>query len=325
MSISRLLLTTWTWNPSVLVGCAVLVTLYGLAWRRHAVAASETPRAALFVLGVLVLLFALLSPLDALGDTYLFSAHMAQHLLLIDAVAPLLLLGTPPAFFASLLRLRSAAAIEAVVGRPGVAWGIGVGALWLWHAPLLYEAALRNEGIHAIEHLSFLVTWTIFWWPLVAPVQRARRLPGLAPFGYLALAALANTVLGVIFTVVPPGLYPSYLHARDPLGILTQLRTDWGITPKVDQEAGGLLMWVSGGVVTLVALAGIFVRWFEESEAADSAGPDRTATNAATEEGARHCGVGSRGRGRADSRPERHPTLQGQGQETGVAGGSPRC
>ena len=290
MSASHLLVTAWDWEPSVVVGCAALLAGYALAWRSMLSSGREDPspgaaravpfdgsptdrssgfaplRALVFLSGVLVLLFALVSPLDTLGDSYLFSAHMAQHMLLVEIVPPLLLIGVPSALFAQVLRCRPVAGVERWLGRPVVAWPVGVVTLWAWHAPSLYEAALHHGSIHVLQHLSFLVAWTIFWWPVIAPLAERQRLSSWAAIGYLLLGSLATSVLGIILTFSPASIYPSYLHPVDRLGLLPLIWGQWGLTPAVDQRLGGGLMWMLGGSVFLLAILGTYARWNAETD-----------------------------------------------------------
>jgi putative membrane protein len=264
MTTWQLLTSTWSWDPSVVLGCAALIGIY-LAVVRSRI----TPRAFFFVAGVLVLLFALVSPLDTLGDTYLFSAHMVQHLLLLLIVPPLLLLGIPPWLADEVLKRPRINRAERILGKPLVAWFLGMGTIWLWHVPALYNATLTDEGIHPLihifEHLCFLVTATIFWWPVLAP-EVERRLAPLATIPYLFGAAAANSVLGIILAYAPPGLYPAYLHPEETLAILPLLRDGWGLTPAVDQQLGGLVMWVPGSLVYLSGIIGALGRWYSTPE-----------------------------------------------------------
>src|ERR687888_615450 len=147
MSTGQLLTSTWDWEPTVLAGCAALAAGYVVVARPRGI------RAVSFMAGVLALLLALPSPLDALGDTYLFSAHMLQHFLLILVVPPLLLLGIPPQAAERALRWEPASRAERVLGQPLLAWLGGIGTLWVWHAPALYDAALGNGGLHIVQHL----------------------------------------------------------------------------------------------------------------------------------------------------------------------------
>lgn len=255
MTTQQLLLTTWHWHPSVLLGGTILVIVYAAALRFR-----WTRRAWFYGAGVLALLVALLSPLHTLGDQYLFSAHMLQHLLLLIA-PPLLLLGLPAGVIARIVRLPFAGKIERVLGQPVIAWSLGLGAMWLWHLPALYNAALEYQLIHIAEHLSFLVTATIFWWPLFAPESYARLHP-LTALVYLFAAMIASGALGMVLTFAAPGLYPTYLLPHDSLGILPLLRERWGLTPPVDQQLGGLLMWVPGSAVYLVVIVAMLAGWY---------------------------------------------------------------
>ncbi len=283
MTTWRLLTTTWFLEPSILCGCAALLVAYAYLARPHTVG-----RSALYVGGALALLLSLISPIDTLGDGYLFSAHMLQHLLLVLVAPPLLLLGIPPASWTALLAWSPARRAEAALGRPLVAWGLGMGALWVWHAPALYDAAVREKGVHIVQHLSFLVTATVFWWPILAPSagqeenaeqcvgqkegtdrregEDRRRLSPLGSIAYLMAAVVASSVLGIIITFAPTGLYPIYLHPVDRLGVLPLLRQGWGLSPAADQQIGGVLMWTVSSPVYLLGVVAVLARWYTAPE-----------------------------------------------------------
>lgn len=260
MTTWEMLATSWTWDPSVIVGCIALTGLY-LATVHFRL----NRKTVLFITGVLVMFLALESPLEALGDTYLFSAHMLQHLLLILLVPPLLLLGTPGWLAELMLGWPPARRVERILGRSLVAWLVGIGTIWVWHLPRLYNATLLNEQIHIVEHVSFLITAIIFWWPVLNPLTE-RRISPLATIIYLFAAAASSSALGIILTFAPAGLYPAYLRPFDTLGILPLLREQWGLTPAVDQQLGGLLMWVPGSLVYLSGIIGALARWYGESD-----------------------------------------------------------
>jgi cytochrome c oxidase assembly factor CtaG len=250
----QLLTSTWNWDPSVLVGSAALIGVY-LA----ALGSRLTKRALLFVAGVLAAVFALVSPLDVLGDTYLFSAHMLQHLLLMQVTPPLLLLGLPAWLAKKITDWPPAGRIERILGQPWLAWLLGMGTMWTWHLPALYNATLADEGIHIVEQVSFLVTSTIFWWPVLSPVME-RRLPPPATLLYLVAAIVAGDMLGSLVTFAAPGVY-NYLHPLDTLGVLPLLRTGWGLSPVVDQQLGGLAMSILGDLVYLCGILNGIARW----------------------------------------------------------------
>jgi cytochrome c oxidase assembly factor CtaG len=254
------ILAAWDPDPSVLIGCALLLIAYCAAHRE------DLSRAGWFAVGVAVMLFALISPLDEIGDDYLFSAHMIQHLLLILAVPPLLLLGITPVFTRKILEWGSLRRIERILGNSVVAWTIGVGTVILWHAPRLFDAALNNEYIHILEHLCFMVSATIFWWPVLAPLP-ACRLGPLSTQLYLAAGGMANGLLGIWLTFAPAVIYAPYLRPADSLGIMESLRARWGLTAAVDQAIGGLLMWVGAGFVFVTIMVMMLLRWFGSTAA----------------------------------------------------------
>jgi putative membrane protein len=227
----------WDWEPSVVIGCTALALGYIAIVRKHGFR-----RAPYFLAGVLLLLLDLVSPIDTLGDRYLFSAHVLQHFLLALVIPPLLLLGTPA------FELGPLAKLERAIGQPPVSWLLGVGTMLAWHIPALFNAALGNEGLHIVQHLSFLVAGTIFWWPILGPLQN-RHLPPLSAISYLFSACICCSLLGAFLTFSPVGFYPAYVGY-------------WGLDAKSDQQLGGLLMWVPGCFVYLSAILSTVMRWY---------------------------------------------------------------
>ncbi len=254
------LLSHWDWQPTVIAGGLLLGIGY-LVWVRF----KPPGRSLAFYSGLGILAVALLSPLDELGDTYLFSAHMIQHLLLLLICPPLMIMGLPEVALRKLLDHPLVNRWEHWLSRPTIAWLIVVGMVWIWHFPLFYNFALAHESVHAIQHLTFLVSATIFWWPVFTPLEE-RRMPFPAVLLYIFLASLAEAILGIILTFIPAGLYPAYLHPEDPWHILTILRNNWGITPQVDQQVGGLIMWVPGSLIYLTAILVCLLRWYNSPE-----------------------------------------------------------
>ncbi|MEJ2187343.1 MAG: cytochrome c oxidase assembly protein [Gemmatimonadota bacterium] len=243
------LLGLWEFEPSVVVGCGLLAVAYlELATPRTAA------RTLAFLAGDVVVLLALVSPLDPLGDDVLFSAHMLQHILLALVAPPLLVMGLPDGTARRLLALPALHRSVRRLARPAIAWPLFVGTLWAWHLPALYDAALHHEGLHVFEHLTFLATGVVFWWPVATSLAEWRMSPPRAAF-YLFFAGLANTLLGILITFVPRVLYTPYINPPDPEGLLPFFRNVWGLTPAADQALGGVLMWVVGMAVFAVALA----------------------------------------------------------------------
>jgi putative membrane protein len=265
------IISAWSWYPSVLGGSLGIVVLYLAVTRLH-----PPRRFGWFLVGVVCLILALVSPLDILSDEYLFSAHMIQHLLLDLIVPPLLLLGLPVAETRRFVARPWPAWIERRLGHPLVAWLLGLGTLWLWHLPGLYQATLESERVHIFEHLCFIVTGVILWWPVVGPAA-SRALNTLYALVYLFCAGLANSLLGIILTFAPDLIYHGYVKPKDELGILPLIRDRWGLSPLADQQLGGLLMWVGGAIIILTAMLAVLARWYagdgDEEEVAERSSP----------------------------------------------------
>jgi putative membrane protein len=246
-------------------------------------------QAAAFGGGLLAVLVALETPLDRLSEA-LFSAHMVQHLVLMLVAAPLLALGSPRLALA--WSLPATRLWRLIPGRPSVAFALHVVALWAWHVPSLYDAALANGAVHAAEHASFLATGVLFWWALLpAPGPRLARLaaPGTEPstsvhvsarrgehagYGlgvlYVFGMALQSTVLGALLTFTRAPWYTSHLGST----------AAWGLTALEDQQLAGVIMWVPGGLIYLVAALALFGRWLSAG-AAPAPGPSTPARRSA--------------------------------------------
>jgi cytochrome c oxidase assembly factor CtaG len=254
----------WTLDPAVIVA---LVTYAGLyvwrfrAARREAGGRGAGPARALAAAGALLaLVVALLTPLDALGERYLFSAHMAQHVLLGDIAPALVLLGLSRVIMRPatrrLLRLERAVG---PLAHPVTALATWLLLIYGWHVPALYQAALRDPLVHALEHASFFTAGIVVWWPLVGPVPMRRRLHGLWTFAYIGTAKLGLGALGLYFTWSSTVAYPLYAEAPRL----------WGLSAIDDQNAGGAIMMFEQSIVLAIALVALFVRMLTQSEEED--------------------------------------------------------
>ncbi len=236
------LLLAWTWRPGVAAVLAAAIASY-LAWLRPL-----TPGRLLALLGaILAIVLALASPIDALARGTLFSAHMLQHMLLALVAPPLALLALPRIADATPPR-RTAVAT----------WAMGVGAMWIWHTPSLCNAAATSDTVRALQNLSLPALGAAFWWPVIGP---GRRLPDLTAIGYLFGACVACSVLGIAITFSPVAVCAAYGHGADSLGALPLVRA-WGLTPAVDQQLGGLLMWVPGCTLYAGAILAVVGRFY---------------------------------------------------------------
>jgi cytochrome c oxidase assembly factor CtaG len=251
---------TWSLEPTVLVGVAVLGTLYVLAWRRGRASGSlHKPgwgRLTLFFCGLALILAALVSPIDGLGDQLLVM-HMVQHVLLLDLVPICLILGLNKVLLRPVTRKLTGLERRAgYLGHPAVAVLIYAGFMWAWHIPTMYDAALRNSGVHALEHICFAVAGTLYWWHLLSPIRSRMRLGGLGPVSYMVSTKLLVGILGIALAFAPASFYPFYEHHPHY----------WGLSPSEDQSMAGLVMALEQSIVMGVALVVLFVQMLTESE-----------------------------------------------------------
>jgi cytochrome c oxidase assembly factor CtaG len=250
----------WTFHPSVLVGVSALAILYLLAWRRgRATGSPHRPglgRMALFAAGLTAILVALVSPVDELGDQLLVM-HMIQHILLLDIVPILLILGLNKVLLRPVTRrLHLVERRAGYLAHPAFAVVVYVGFMWAWHVPAMYDAALRNTTVHAFEHVCFAAAGTLYWWHLLSPIRSRMRLGGLGPVGYMASTKLLVGLLGIALAFAPASFYAFYEHHPHY----------WGLSPAVDQSMAGLAMALEQSIVMGIALVFVFVRMLSESE-----------------------------------------------------------
>jgi putative membrane protein len=247
----------WDLHPSVMIGLVLLGGLYVLLG-----GLKTTRRQVVSFAGALLVLFgALNGPLHNLSDTYLFSAHMAQHLLLTLLFPPLLLYGTPAWVVRPLLSPRWVTALARVVTRPVVAAATFTAPIVLWHVPPFYEAALRHHGLHIVQHLVFLTTAVVMWWPILSPVPELPRIPYPGQMLYLFLLGLPMSLTGALITLSDAVLYPFYAAAP---------RVSEGLDALADQQIGGLLMWVVGGFALWGAMTVVWFRWSVREQKGDA-------------------------------------------------------
>ena len=251
----------WFSDPAVLAPLALLAGVW--IWRFRAARAEAGGRgagplqAAAFAGAMIALLIALVSPLDGLGEDYLFSAHMVQHLLLGD-IAPLLLL-------LSLSRVmmrpatRRLVRVERALGRfasPLTGLLLWLIVMYAWHIPSLYDAAAESAPVHLLEHVSFFAAGIALWWPLIQPVPMRHRLTGMQPMGYVAGAKAGLAALGLYLAWSTTALYPYY----------EQTPRIWGLTPVEDQNIGGVIMMVEQSFTLVLVMVVLFVAMLTRSE-----------------------------------------------------------
>jgi putative membrane protein len=260
----------WDLNPLVVMPLAITAIFYvlGLArvWRRAGIGRGISRwSVASFGAGWVVMLAALVSPVAWLSDA-LFSVHMTQHVLLMLVAAPLLTFGHPILAWMWALgdagREHLAQAVRAPhalrawrdLTRPLVVFLVQAAVIWGWHIPRFYEAALHSDAIHAIEHVSLVVSASLFWWAMV----RGRYGRGGYGLGvlYVFLTALHSSALGALLTVSPSLWYGEYGRQA----------AVWRIDALADQQLAGLLMWIPAGVIFIVFGLTLVAGWLGEAE-----------------------------------------------------------
>lgn len=266
---ARDVLGWWTWEPlvvgSLLLGGAAYAAGVWRLWRSAGTGQGiRRWEAGAFAGGWLALVLALVSPVDALG-AILFSAHMAQHELLMLVAAPLIVLGRPVVPILWALPPRGRERAGAMVRPPAVArlwhgltaplavFALHGAALWAWHLPSLYQATLRSETVHALQHLSFFGSAVLFWWAL-AHGRYGRAGYGLAVL-YVFATGMHSGALGALLTFAPRVVYPIY----------DAVAREWGLSALEDQQLAGLLMWIPSGLVFIAIGLALFAGWLGEA------------------------------------------------------------
>lgn len=303
--VLRAVLLSWDWRLDVILVLALAGTLYTTGWwrlrertrhsrkryqhRERRTAHSRWPlaagwRLAAYLLGLLFIGLALLSPVDVLGGQ-LFFMHMIQHLLLIMIAPPLLLVANPLPFILwglpASLRLRLGRALSVPLHstslfRRGLRAVTGSGFVWLfwvvalvgWHDPTAYNAALRDDFIHDLEHLSFFLASMFFWWRVTGAGPRIHKQRSLIGRIALLIGAIPpNMLIGLVLAFATESIYTYYLD-------VPRL---WGIDVLTDQQIGGVIMWVPGSMMYLIAALILIARLLQAEENKPSLSPSEWA------------------------------------------------
>lgn len=279
--VARLSLSEFSVHPSTAIGIALFAAAY--VWRaKQGPSAADrlpvtvrveeadagqldmavapqgpTPAQRLSYFSSLALLFLTLNgPLHDLSDFYLFSGHMVQHLILTLVVPPLMILGTPAWMLRPLL--RRPALFPAARKVTSITWCFVIFnvVLSFWHLPPLYNLALANHGIHILQHLMFIAASVLMWWPLLSPLPELPRAAYPAQMLYCFLMVIPMSIISIYIAMADTLLYPAYAAAPRILGI----------TPMQDQQYGGLIMWIPGGVFFYAVMTVVFFKWSSRGE-----------------------------------------------------------
>ena len=289
--------TTFTVHPSTAIGILALGAAYAVRARRgpspsdrYPVTVGDSARAdaaqldaaaarlgpstaqrASFVVALAVLFLTLNGPLHDLSDSYLFSAHMVQHLVLTLIVPPLLILGTPGWMLRPLLRNARVYRVARRLTTLGACFAAFNIVLAFWHLPPMYNYALAHHSVHIVQHLMFIAASVLMWWPLTSPLPELPRASYPLQMLYCFFMVIPMSVISIYITMATTLLYPAYATAPRL----------WGVAPMMDQQYGGLIMWIPGGLFFYGVMSVVFFKWVgrgEDDQAGAQVGWVRTTT-----------------------------------------------
>ena len=269
---------SWQLDPVLIGGLLTLGVTYTLAvgplrQRLAPGTAYPTGKAALFYLALLIIYLAEGSPLHDLAELYLFSAHMIQHNILSYVVPPLFIAGVPRWLWQPLLLNRWVKPLARFLTRPLVALLVFSFAFSVWHFPAIYEGALRNSLVHHLEHVVFIGTALLLWWPIMSPLAELPRLGPVWQVVYLFLLPIAQFLAPAFLTFSQVPFYPTYINAPRLMGL----------TPLMDQQLGGAIMKIAGFIAFGIPLTLAFFRWYAHESGPATRIPSQPQTPPLTE------------------------------------------
>ncbi|MEO6814013.1 MAG: cytochrome c oxidase assembly protein [Ginsengibacter sp.] len=255
----RSIFSYWHFDPAVILFLSALCIIY-----LYAIHFKLRKRSLYFLGGILLIILCVASPLHFLAENYLFSAHMASHVLLLLIAAPLLVAGIPKENrFKKFFLTLSSSKIKIFI----LCWFAGVGIMWFWHIPDIFNQATSGHGMGLmyLQWPSLLAGGIIFCWPVINPYGEFR-IPPLSAVLYLSTACVFCTILGLMIAFAPLGIYSHYINITDSYGYLNLIRDQWKISAGADQQAAGLIMWIPGCIIYLTASMAILINWYDRKE-----------------------------------------------------------
>ena len=250
------LLTPWSFEPLQIVPTVVVAALYYRRARTLAARGQPVPtwRQVSFWTGIALVVLALNSPIDNLGEEHFFFMHMLQHVILGDLAPLCFVAGMTGPILRPVLALPGFDRLR-VLAHPLVALPVWAIDLYVWHVPFLYDAALHHDSIHALEHFLFFTCGCLMWEPVLETLPAPVWFGTGWKLGYVAVVRLFETVLGNIFIWSSTAFYGVYKHPPQ-----------WGVTPVHDLNLGGVVMMAEGSIVTICVLCWLFLRLAAEGE-----------------------------------------------------------
>lgn len=253
--------TSWTFDPALIAALALAAWAYSRGYRRAKRVAPRAPGPSHWIpyaAGLAVLAIALLSPLDAIGERYLMSAHMIQHVLLADLApallvlglrAPILPLGLPKAGLRWIAPGGRLGRFIHVATRPWVALPVWAIATWTWSIPAVFDAAAANPLLHGVQHATLFYAGIAVWWLIVDPLPSARRKPQAMRLGYLGFTRVVSAAVCLPLTWLGTTFYPRYVEAPRV----------YGLSAIQDQQIAGAAMCLLEFLIFGIALAVVFI------------------------------------------------------------------
>lgn len=257
----------WHFEPTVVVGALIVSGIYLYVALRTK--SFDWVKAAFFYAGSLIMFVGLVSPLDAAADR-LLSIHMLQHVVLTTIGPPLVLLGLAPAMFQGILPPGKVPRFAYFLTHPVFAAAALILNIWIWHAPPLYEAALRETAVHATMHIAFMATGLLFWLPVIQPLPQLSNLGHGARLLYLFVTGFPMEVLALLL-IASGGVVYGFYETAPRL---------FGLSAIEDQQVAGIIMGAAGQAAALIAITLLFFRFLDQEEVRETAGEQSASTAA---------------------------------------------
>lgn len=259
-------ISIWSWHfdPFLIFAVYLAGFFYLRSIRRRRAALGgvqpiERRRVVSFFAGLTVAALSLLSPLEPLADDYLLSAHMVQHLALTIATPLLMLYGMAPWMYDAFKRVPALWRTWRILTLPILAFVLFHLPYSISHVPTFYDLTLRSLPVHMLEHAVYTSTAFLVWWPLMAPSREDGQFTSGLQILYLFVQTLPGQVVGAMITNADNPLYNEY-------DIAPRI---WGLSTMVDQQIGGLIMWIGTSTFYLAAIGVVFFRWASSEDKAE--------------------------------------------------------
>jgi putative membrane protein len=269
MNKTSLLIGNWHFNY-IAFAAIVLLLIFHFVTNKF----RFTRKSSVFLTGISLLVIATFSPLDYLSKNEIFSAHMTQHIIALLLIPPLLLGGINENYLEQLSTKKGFVVLAGVIFHPAFAWLMGVGSMWVTHAPGLMMKMSGSQIVMDLQTISLLLFGFIFIWPVFTPVN-LKKLDPLQSSVYLFLACVGCTALGILITFSPAGLYSTGMAGME-MGVnnTAMIRTELGLPQDIDQQIGGLIMWVPACLIYLSYVLITLYRWLTAQSSIEKTNPD---------------------------------------------------